>query len=77
MEKATSNKLYKQIYILKIKLKSIFKPIKIELPDEAYIKRFFSDLTSSRELEFIEIGPLAFRKEELKYAYYTIKELKR
>ena len=61
---------------IKIKLKSIFKPIKIELPDEAYIKRFFSDLTSSRELEFIEIGPLAFKKEELKYAYYIIKEIK-
>lgn len=61
-------------FILKVKLKSILRPIKLEVLDESYIRRFFMDLNSDKE--FIDIGPIAFKKEEFKYAYYEMKEVK-
>lgn len=63
-----------KIFVLKLKIKSVFKPIKIYINHEELILKFFSDLTSNKE--FIDIGPIAFKKEELCYAYYEEKEVK-
>ena len=62
------------IYILKIKLKSILKPIVIEIENKDVVGKLFNDLQNDRD--FITVGnQLAFSKQEMKYITVFFKEV--
>lgn len=62
------------IYILKIKLKSVLKPIVIEIENKDIVDKLFDDLQNDRD--FITIGnQLAFSKQEMKYTTVFFKEV--
>lgn len=62
------------IYILKIKLKSILRPMVIEIENKDIVGKLFDDVQNDRD--FITIGnQLAFSKQEMKYITVFFKEV--
>lgn len=60
-------------YIIKLKLKSILKPIVIIVEDKSVINNFFEKLNDSSN--FMSIGQLAFNKNDFKYLIYKNKKV--
>ena len=61
-------------YIIKLKLKSVLKPIVIIVEDKSIINMFFEKLNDSSS--FMSIGQLAFNKYDFKYLIYKTKKVK-
>lgn len=68
--------MLEQIYIVKLKLKSIFRPVEFEIVNIELINKLFLDLKN--QFDFITIGNnLAFNKNELKYIVVKEKKVKK
>lgn len=65
--------MFERTYIVKLKLKSIFKPIEFEIENFEFIEKLFSDLKN--QFNFITIANnFAFNKNELKYIIVKVKK---
>ena len=68
--------MLERIYIVKLKLKSIFRPVEFEIENIELINKLFLDLKN--QFEFITIGNnLGFNKNELKYIVVKEKKVKK